>query len=226
MGVKFDMKKIILLIIMFIPSIVLARSKTSCDYTLLSNLKNLASNVDITYTYRIENDIAFFNVSITNLSSDMYIVDNYKNRTYYYEDTNNGIITINDYLSGNISYSIYSNNIDCLNEKLTVKYVNLPYYNKYYKYDECSGIEEFNLCQKWVKYDGFYDDFIDKTNEYRLSLNKNINSDNNVNDSFFTKLMHFYLKYYYLIIPLFILLIIGILYLIKYIKNRLNRFKI
>ena len=220
------MKKIILLIIMFIPSMVLARSKTSCDYTLLSNLKNLASNVDITYTYRIDNDIAFFDVSITNLNSDIYIVDNIKNKTYYYEDTNNDMVTINDYLSGNVSYTIYSNNNECLNEKLTVKYVNLPYYNKYYKYVECTDLNEFKLCQKWVKYTGNYSDFVSQVNQYRQNLKMDIGNEVKHDESFFTKLIHFYLNYYYLVLPMLILLIVGILYLIRYIKNRLNRFKI
>ena len=34
------MKKILLVVLLLVPSVVLASSKTRCDYTLVSNLKN------------------------------------------------------------------------------------------------------------------------------------------------------------------------------------------
>lgn len=220
--------RITLVILMLIwPSLVLARSKTSCDYTLLSNLKKMASNIDITYTYKIENDVAYFDVTLTNIQPDLYFVDNNYNKTYYYTDTNNGVMTIYNYNSGKISYSFYSNNQECINEQLNVRYINLPYYNKYYNYEECKGIEEYLLCNKWSKNNYGYIDFKEKTLEYRQQKEKKQNNQLITEEgNWFDRLVGFYLTYFYIFTPFFIFVILGMIYLVKYIKFKMNRFNI
>lgn len=214
------MKKYILFLLLLIPASVLARSKTSCDYSLVSKLKGLVNNINITYSYEIDNDIVKYSIEFVNLTDDIYFIDN--NSKVRYE--NNIIIT--DYLPGKYGFTFYSNNSECLDEKLTVKYVNLPYYNKYYKYDECNGIEQANVCQKWVRYDGGYNDFLDDINDYKKSLEtKSLIIDNN-HKNWFDEFVVFFLSYYYIVMPIMILFIIGIIYLIKYIKFKRNRFEI
>lgn len=221
------MKRYILFILfLIIPFNVLAVSKTSCNYSLVAKLKGLANNVNITYSYEINNDMVKYSIELVNISEDIYFIDNNTKNKYYYSDTINGSIKLNGYSSGNVRYTFYSNNSDCMNEKLVVKNVNLPYYNKFYKYDECIGIEEFNLCKKWIKYDGFYDDFVRSVNEYKSSLINN-DIDNKVsNVSIFNKIVDFILKYYYITMLVIVLIIYGIMYLVKYIKYRKNRFDI
>ena len=220
------MKKYILIALLLMPISVLARSKTSCDYGLVSRLKGLASNVNITYSYEISNDMVKFNIELVNLNEDIYFVDNNTKNRYYYSDTVDGKITLNNYLSGKVSFTIYSNNSDCLDEKLTVKYVNLPYYNKYYKYDECRGVEDFYICQKWVKYDGGYSDFLDDINSYKKSLDTNSLIIEDDNKNWFDDFVGFFLSYYYIVMPIMILFIVNIIYLFKYIKFKKNRFEI
>lgn len=221
------MKKVLsfVVLLLILPCVVSARSKTGCDYTLLANLKKIASNVNTSYTYRIIDDIVYFDITLTNIHNDIYFVDNSTGNTYNFSNTNNGIITINDYKSGKVSFTFYSNNGDCLNEKLVVKSVNLPYYNKFYHRIFCEGIEEFSLCQRWIKYDGEYDDFLAATNSYKVSL---LDDDEEVlgyvDESFFTKIIKYFTSYYYIILPISIILVVGIMYLVKYIKNRINRF--
>lgn len=218
------MKKILLVVLLLVPSVVLASSKTRCDYTLVSNLKKLTSNVDVSYTYQINGGVVNYSITLSNIQSDMYFIDNYYEKTYYYSDTVNGEITINDYYSGKVSYTFYSNNSSCLNEKLGVKVVNLPYYNPYYVSDWCNGKEKYKICQRWTKFDGTYDDFINSVDKY---------NDNNSSESFserklnwFDRLISVYINYYYILLPLTIAIIVGILYLIRFIKNRFNRFDI
>ena len=221
------MKKILLwLILLLIPSIVSAKSKTSCDYTLLANMKKLASNVGTTYTYKVNNNYVYFDITLTNIQSDMYIIDNSDKKTYYYSDTVNGVLTLYDYGSGKVSYTIYSNNSECLNEKLAVKTVNLPYYNSFYNYPECEGIEEYKLCQKWIKYDGGYRNFLKSVTQYKEKLNSIQDNSVESSKSFFDKLIDFYLSYYYILIPFMVIIIVGILYLIRYIKFKINRFDV
>ena len=214
------MKKYILIVLLLIPVTVLARSKTSCDYSLIAKLKSLVNNVNITYSYEINNDKVKYSIEFVNLTDDIYFIDNDSKVRY----DNNIIIT--DYLPGKYGFTFYSNNNDCLDEKLSVKYVNLPYYNKYYKYDECDGIEKANICQKWVRYDGGYSDFLEDVSNYKKLLQNNnlvINDDNN---SWFDDFTSFFLKYYYIVMPIIIGLIIGIIYLVKYIKFKKDRFEL
>lgn len=222
-------RKIIFLIVLFLLMMpeIYARSKTRCDYTLVSNYKKLSNNVDISYNYRLEGDRVYFDVTLTNLQPYIYFTDNYYNRTYYYSDTNNGIITIQNYDSGKISYSFYTNDSECLNEKLNIRYINLPYYNKYYNYEECKGIEEYSLCNKWIENKYGYNDFKDMTEKYRQQKEKKqFNEINSKEENWFDKIVAFYLKYFYIITPMFIGFILGIINLIKYIRFKTNRFNI
>lgn len=222
------MKRILLIICIFFltPKVVFARSKTSCDYTLLANLKKLASNINVTYTYYIKDNEAYFDITLTNLQENIYFTDNY-NRTYYYSNTLGGVITIPGYKSGKVTFTFYSNDSECLNEKLSVKYANLPYYNSFYNYEECKGIEEFSLCQKWTENNYGYDEFIQQTDIYKYNKNRNkIDNNEIIEKKLFEKIVDLYLTYYYIITPLFILAVLGIMYSIKYIKYRLNRFNI
>lgn len=224
--IKVVRKITLIIMLLLIPSIVSARSKTSCDYTLVADLKNLASNVNITYTYRVVNDEVYFDITLTNIQSDMYFIDSKDNKTYYYSDTNSGSITINDYSSGKITYTFYSNNSECLNEKLSTKYVNLPSYNKFYNYQECENITNYVACKKWTQYTGSYEDFKKDIDNYLSKQVKEAEEEVIADETWLNKLVKFYTSYYYIILPLFVGLIVGILYLVKYIKHRRNRFKL
>ena len=220
-------KRLLLLVIvlMFFPCMVSARSKTSCDYTLLSNLKKLSSNIDITYTYRIVDDNVYFDITIANIQNDIYFVDNKNDKTYNYVDTDNGVITIRNYYSGKVKYTFYSNNNECLNEKLSVRYVNLPYYNKYYNYEECIG-KNISVCNKWNS--SYIDDYTFEKNIKNYNNQPNVSNDEEINKNLniIDKIIIIFSSYYYIVLPIIIILVVGILYLIKYIRNRRNRFDI
>jgi len=216
----------ILILFLLTPNIVIARGKSKCDYTLLSNLKNMASNINITYTYHIDGNKAYFDITLTNIKEDIYFIDNNTNKTYYYSDTSSGEVTINNYNTNKVSYSFYSNNSECMNEKLTVKYVNLPSYNYYYNFPECEGVTNLKACEKWSGYKGSEEEFRRVVDKYKKN---NTNNQNNIilqDLTWFNKLVKIYTTYYYLITPLFVGIIVGIVYLIKYIQHRRNRFKI
>lgn len=216
------MRRYILIAFLLIPVSVLARSKTSCDYSLIAKLRGLANNVNINYSYEIIDDKVRYILEFVNLNDDIYFIDN--NTKIRYDNSNN--IIISDYMSGKYGFTFYSNNSNCLNEKLSVKYVNLPYYNKYYRYNECNGIEDFNGCQKWIRYDVGYDDFLEDVSNYKKTLNDSILIVDNEDTNWFDDFASFFLTYYYIVMPIVIGLIIGIIYLVKYIKFKKNRFEI
>ena len=221
------MKKLLFIMFLLLPSVVLAKSKTKCDYTLVSNLKKLVSNINITYTYHLSDDMANFDITLTNIPNDVYFIDNSNKQKYYYSDTNNGVITISNYASGKVSYAFYSNNNDCLNEKLMVKNVNLPYYNKLYNSEECMNIPDYSLCQKWITNNYNYYDYLDKINKYNSQLTSDKIDDNiDYEIKWFDRFIKFCLSYYYIVMPMIILVIVGIIYIVKLIKFKKNRFEI
>src|SRR5574344_2180907 len=132
---------IIFAIMMMFPICVKA---SSCGYNEQARLRKVSTNVVPSYTYTENGDDVSFTVTLTNLNSDLYIVDNTSGIRYDYNG--NSEISISGYKPGaNIRYTIYTTKTDCFDAitYLTIKYVNLPYYNKYYK-EEAKEEEESN----------------------------------------------------------------------------------
>ena len=180
------MKKICLFVLMLIlPISVFARAKTSCDYSLMSKLKKYASNVNIIYDYRIENNEAYYNITISNLVPDIYVVDETFNNTYRY--TNGGEVVIpNIKNTKKIKYKILSANAGCPDEVLLTQYIKLPVYNKYSTDPLCDGLENYKLCYTFLDTDITYDEFKKKIEAYKnkkpveeevITKKKNIKSD-------------------------------------------------
>ncbi|MBQ9072509.1 MAG: hypothetical protein IJY25_05080 [Bacilli bacterium] len=218
------MKKYILFLIIALFTFydVNALSYGGCDYSVISRLKSLVTNVNTTYDYHMENNTPVFDLTITNVTSDMYFVDSITDRTYYYSDTNNGEITIYGYnvSSGNLRF--YSNVGECYGVKLGTKYYNFPKYNIYYNNSLCSDIPNFSLCQKWIDVNYSYSEFKKLVLEYK---NKQIDQEEQIQVEYqkglFDKLIEFYVNYYYIILGL-IIIVCGIVIFIKSRNNKFN----
>lgn len=194
-------KKILFLIItiIFYSSGVKALTYGGCDYSTISRLKSIVSNINISYDYHIENNKAYFDVTLTNITPDLFFEDSLNNEVYMYEDTNSGEITIRNYstLSGN--YQFYSANKNCYGFVLTTKYYKFPTYNPYYTRDICNDISNFNLCQKWTSVSYTEEEFQKKVLEYKNSLsNKDKNDDQSIEyePDFLDKVVEFYINNY------------------------------
>ena len=102
-------------------------SNAECSYERQAELSRIASNVQFSYTYEMTENYPRFTVSVTNITNDIYVIDDYGviisgategNRTYQG--------------SNNIEFVIYSNDSSCRGEKLLTQYVSFPTYNKFY----------------------------------------------------------------------------------------------
>ncbi len=143
----------------------------SCNYNEQARLRRLASNVTTSYEYVEDGDKVSFNVTLTNVTNEIYIRDNNTGNEYRFNDTNE--IVINGYEPGlNIRYMIYPVKENCTYSYLASKYVNLPYYNKYYKDPLCEG-KNYSICGKWQKVTLSYDEFVKTINEYSKKENQN-----------------------------------------------------
>ena len=112
-----------------------------CDYAEQARLRKIASNVTTSYEYVENNDKVSFNIILTNITDEIYVqdyIDKNNPKSYYFNGTSE--IKITGYEPGtNVRYVIYPTKGNCTTSYLTNKYVNLPYYNKYYKDPLCEG---------------------------------------------------------------------------------------
>src|SRR5574344_39182 len=205
---------IFIAILMMLPVYVKA---SNCDYSEQARLKRLASNVTTSYDYIESNDSVKCSVTLTNLNSDIYILDKSTGKTYYYNGSNE--LTIDGYNAGTkIRYIIYAVKANCVASYLSNKYVNLPYYNKYYKDTLCLGMEQYSICSRWSNINISYSEFTSMIATYKSgnnSTNEESKNDSNNTSSttIFDYIFNFIIEYYvYLIIgvSIFILIIIFV----------------
>lgn len=118
-------------------------SNAECSYERQAELSKIASNVQFSYTYDVTNGTPQFTVNITNLTNDIYVVDN-KGDTF----VNNEISKMYSF-ENKITYKIYSNDSLCRGEYLLTRYVNLPSYNSFSQTEECKQNPKFKYCSTW-----------------------------------------------------------------------------
>ena len=160
--------KYLLLLLILIPFTVLA---DNCDPNDKLRYSKLASNIKFNYDYVEENNNVTFKIIITNLSKELYIIDNKGNKITY-QKSNKGEIVLTDYSSGEYNFKIFSLDKTCKNQLISNKTIKLPDYNPYANEKICEGIEEYELCQKWKKNDLDHDQFITKVTKYKNEKNK------------------------------------------------------
>lgn len=218
-------KVLIFLAILLLPITVFAKSKTSCDYTLNSKLKQYASNINIVYDYAISDNTAYFSVTINNLTSDMYVIDKTTEARYDYKDTNNGELIIPGYSNvEKLKYEIYSANAACKDVLLISQYISLPVYNKYSSDPLCDGVTDFPLCYRFLKINMTYDEFKYHVTKYKNKkpeeIQKKEKKKNVLNETLWDQIVEFMLHYGVIIVAVIAIL----LTIISIRKSRKNRF--
>lgn len=217
-------KKILLIIIMILFGMSSVKSLTygGCDYSTVSKFKSLVSNINIYYDYHISGNQAYFDITLTNITPNMYFLDMEKNITYTYNDTNNGEITIKGYSNQSGSYKFYLQ--ECNNVLLGTKYYKFPTYNIYYNDPLCSDIPNYSLCRKWVDINYSYDEFERRVEEYKSRVEEEDLKPTNIeyHKSILEIIADIYVNYYYY----FFIAIILVCGSIIFINRRKNKFKL
>lgn len=133
-----------------------------CDYQRQAELSRLASNVQFSYNYQVVDYYPQFMITATNLTDDIYMVDNYG--TMF---SGKSEFTAS-YKAGNtITYTFYSNDANCLGEEISKRYVNLPEFNPRYNSEECKLYPNFSLCQMWTTTSFSAEQFEDQLAAYK-----------------------------------------------------------
>ena len=188
--------------------------RAECDYQRYAELSRLASNVQIAYTY----DTAKFTVYVSNLTSDLYITDNY-GREFY----GDGKEKTFNFASGTINFDIHSNDSDCKGEKLLRKSITLPTINLFATFPECNQYPNFKYCQNWgalgISDEQFYSEF----NKYKQELSQNVlySADLNGESDVFDSILDILNNNKYMII--FLGVVGGITLIIVLIKKKLHK---
>lgn len=214
-------EKILFVCFMLMMMLPLNVDALDCDYAEQARLRKLATNITTSYTYEENGDNVVFTVTLTNMNSDLYIVDSTTGNRYDYNG--NSEISIGGYTSGaNIRYTIYTSKSNCVDTYLNIKYLNLPSYNKYYKDPLCEGLSDFSVCSKWQTINYSYEDFTKKVNEYKKSISssdsaseENESTGNSITDKIFDFILNYYI---YIAIGVSTLIV-----LIMFIKNKKNK---
>lgn len=194
-----------------------------CEYSKISKLKSLVSNINLSYDYSIVNNNVSFSVTISNLVPEIYFVDSQTETIYNYGSSINGEIVIDNYKNSSGSYKFYSAVDECYGIKLGNKYYSFPNYNYYYDTPICKENKNFSLCQKWVKVTYSYNELKERIDEYNEKNTLNEDEQSSITEykeTYLDMLVKIYIKYYY-----FILIgIIAICVIIILINKKKNSF--
>ena len=208
------MKRIVIVFILMLLFPMVKVNGAGCDYSNLSRLKKIASNVNISYDYIEKNNDVTFNITLNNLNKEIYFVDLTNYRTYNYTKEE---FVITGYQSGeSIRYDFYSK--DCPSQVLASIRLNLPSYNSYYKDEVCKGVESYSLCQKWSSHNLSYEKFLERVTNYKNSLISEPEPlpEPTVNELSITQIIiNFLLDYYVIILIVLILGLVGVYMLSK-----------
>lgn len=201
------MKKYFTYVFMLFLLIVLPiKVNAICDNSRKTELQKIAANITYGYDYIKGNDT--FNITITNLNPNIYIDDNGK--VYKYSNSNE--LTIGGYKPGdNIRLYVYDTEY-CNASALNILYINLPVKNKYYGTEVCKGYEEYSICQMWTSNNYTQNEIEEKLNSYKQNDTQEKKEDNVVRNYALELLIDIYIKYYFIILPLIIIICVFSIY--------------
>lgn len=158
-------KYLFLLIICTILNISNGFAADTCDYKTKANLNKLASQVTVSYEIKKENNQEYFEISLNNIVSDLYLIVEPSSKTLkngtelatfeiYNSMTNNGTYTFKvtnttDVITYNIR--IRSTIEGCTHDVFVITQIK-PRKNKFYDRTECKYEEvmDYVYCQEWV----------------------------------------------------------------------------
>ncbi|MDD3452953.1 MAG: hypothetical protein PHN42_01580 [Bacilli bacterium] len=206
-------KKIFILFLFIILSPINTKA-LMCSNADKVKYQTMAQNIKSSYDYVDNGGIITFNVTLSNIPERFIISSVALNQRYEY--TSSELIINNLNPGQSYRFDVYINDDSCYLERLYSVYVNLPFYNLYYDDEICDGIESFKYCNKWQSNSLTYDEFAIKVAEYKLSLQDELILEEETYDGVFDKIIDFYVKYYYIILPSIIILCIGYMLYRKY----------
>ena len=217
------MKKIIfaIFILVFCRVSVSALTYGGCDVSAVARMKQIASNINVVYDYRIVNDTAYFDITISNLTKDIYVYNSYFKQNAF---GSNGEVVLKGVRGDSVTLNFYSNKNECRGLLLGTNYLSFPIFNKYYDDQVCEKANGIVQCSKWTQKSYTYDEVNAAVKTYLENMDnqKEIPTTVTYKKTLFDKIVDFYVRYYLV----FLLGVIAICVTIIIINKKKNEFKI
>lgn len=212
------MKKILIFVLLYL--FPFSISAYFCDYNDYKEAQKKALNVNVMLDYEILEEQAVFTITIYNLKEQQYILDKKNDRIYRYQGKDSLEIKVTE--AGSYSFEVYSDENYCDSNYLNKLFVEVPNYNKFYTDSLCLGIENYKYCQKWFGTKITYDEFQRGVTEYRNSLKQDKQEEDDNYKSIYEYIMEFYLAYWFIILPVIIVVCLLGIFLKKKQENKFN----
>lgn len=209
------MKKIVYFLIIMIMFLFPNKAKAYCSVENKARLKQLVSNVNISYDYEIVGNSAIFTIRLNNVGPELYFTDKNGNANYGY---NAGEFVLNNYYGGNTYEFKFYGTSNCVGEEVGRLYATLPSYNPYYNLNVCDDAREYKLCQKWVSHSLSRNEFIKEVNNYKQEVVKIDDSEINKKISVVDLALSF-ISMYAVYIAIFIIIVIIVVKFVRYKKD-------
>ena len=210
------MKRLVpLLLLLLIP---IQAKAIICSNEKKVQFQTLASNITTSYTYVEQDNNITFQITLSNIPEGFIIQDIKNNQTYSYQGSELTIFNLKPDKS--YRFDVYTDDVDCSLVTLYSHYVTTPPYNPYYHASVCVGMEQYPLCQMFTKITYTYEEFVQKVNALKQTLEQPIVEDEpkpESEKSIYDYILEFYLNYYYIVLPLFI--VSGIIIIYRYNKK-------
>lgn len=165
--------------------------------------QTLARNITTSYTDIEQNGTISFQITLSNIYEGFIIKDVKNNVTYPYRGSE---FTISN-LNANTSYrfDVYVDALLCDDELLYSHYVNTPAYNPYYQDEICEGMENYTICQKLTNMTLSYEEFKQKVESLKTTVEEPVEEPQEIYEKgIYDYILEFYLDYYYIVLPIFI----------------------
>lgn len=210
------MKKYLLTFIFICFVLFPGKAYARCSDVEFGKLQKIAANISYSTVYREENGKVVFDITLTNVTNDVYLYDFIGRRNIY---GSNNPITLYGYNSGaTINYTVRSNSNNCRGETLRTILVTLPSYNPYYTDELCEGISSYSLCNRWYNTQNLsYEDFEKQVKNYRKKLEavEEPVEEPEEQPTWQSILINMFTKYYVFILVPIIIIAGGSIYILK-----------
>ena len=203
------LKYLILTILLFFT--INPQTYALCSKNEMIEMKDKAYSITFETQYAKDeygNDTGDYNIIIKNLISDFYIKNETTGDRYYFDNSDNGILTINNLKTGSYTFKVIYD--VCSSETLRTINYKLPKYNQYVNNPLCKELkEQVDICSRNYQETLTEEEFQKKIKEYRNNLG--IKDEEQEPKTLFEKIVKILIKYYpYIILSIIVLIIISI----------------
>lgn len=220
-----DIRKYLIILLLMLVNIPITYAE--CTKEEIDNLKLETNKIEIVYKHlgeiTKEDGSKVYNeymVTAKNIPENIYVhLSPMTEENFALEDNELKIILT----TGEWVYSLYSSQCDAIIDEIII---NLPTFNKYSLDPLCKdvNVEDFELCDKYYKYEVDRETFERRVNDYKKNHPTNIDEKNKDKNDILNKIINF-IKINFLYIAIVFAIVIIIIF-VNIIVKKINKRKI